>query len=480
MTVIVGALVVLIYSAIAYAVGRLLVALIDLQIDALVRAVCVVVGAAAIAMQLWIYGVVRIPWWLVLVIAPWVMLAIVFRTRSVDVAKSDIAAMRAFLSRWSELDPVTAILVAITLGTVLFYLLSLVSQPLVGWDAIAMWLYKAKVFYVAGAVDLSHAPVLPNYERHLDYPPLLPLMIASMWVLAGHVDDALGKTLAFPFLVAALWTAATLLRPLLGGRWTVLIVFILAAMPALQTSFVFPYYMGYADYPIAALMLISVAFLCRSATLGRDQDSAFAVLFAALAALTKNEGIPFLLVVGIAVGLAFVRRFTAVREWPPARVTALVVIAAIPVIAWQIYIRIHGFHNDLLTLAHPGLSQLPSAVRTTASFYFHLMNRQDDYPWLAAAWIFATLAVLASRRPRLALVWLIVTLQIAFYAVALVFNPRGTGYELITAGDRLALQVAPALVLLVGLAVAEGPRPESFLSAGAARSGTGMERAAST
>src|SRR5690242_14942720 len=327
MTVIFGALVVLVYSAIAYAVGRLLVAVIGLQIDALVRAVCVIVGAAAIAMQLWVYGFVRIPWWLVLVLAPWILLAIIFRVRVVEAARSDIAATRAFLSRLSELDPVTAILVAITLGTALFYLLSLVSQPLVGWDAIAMWLYKAKVFYLAGAVDLSHVPVLPNYERHFDYPPLLPLMIASMWVVAGHASDTLGKTLAFPFLVAALWTAAALLRPLLGGRWTVLIVFILAAMPALQTFFVFPYYMGYADYPIAALMLISVAFLYRSATLGSDQDSAFAVLFAALAALTKNEGIPFLLVVGIAVGVAFVRRLTSLREWPPARVTALVVIA---------------------------------------------------------------------------------------------------------------------------------------------------------
>jgi hypothetical protein len=480
MTVIFGALVVLVYSAIAYAVGRLLVAVIGLQIDALVRAVCVIVGAATIAMQLWVYGFVRIPWWLVLVLAPWIVLAIIFRVRVVEAARSDIAASRVFLSRWSELDPVTAVLVAITLGTVLFYLLSLVSQPLVGWDAIAMWLYKAKVFYLAGAVDLSHVPVLPNYERHLDYPPLLPLMIASMWVLAGHASDTLGKTLAFPFLVAVLWAAAALLRPLLGGRWTVVIVFILAAMPALQTFFVFPYYMGYADYPIAVLMLISVAFLYRSATLGRDQDSAFAVLFAPLAALTKNEGIPFLLVVGIAVGVAFVRRLTSLREWPPARVTALVVIAAIPVIAWQVYIRIHGFHNDLLTLAHPGLSQLPSAVRTTASFYFHLMNRQDDYPWLAAAWIFATLAVLVSRRPRLALVWLVVTLQIGFYAVALAFNPRGTGYELITAGDRLVLQVAPSLVLLIGLGMAEGPRPESSPSAAAARSGSGMERAAST
>lgn len=480
MTVIAGALVVLVYTAIAYVVGRLIVAAAGLQVDPLVSAACVVIGAAAIAVQLWIYGVIHVPWWLVLVLAPWLVLAIVFRTALLTAAMSDYLEARAFIKRWPELDPLIAVLGAITLVTVVFYVLSLVSQPLVGWDAIAMWVYKAKVFYFAGAVDLSHVPVLPSYERHLDYPPLLPLMIASSWVLVGHVDDAVGKALAFPFLIAVLWTATALLRPLLGGRTTMLIVFILAAMPILQAFFVFPYYMGYADYQVAALMMMSIAFLYRAAALGRDQDSALAVLLAALAALTKNEGIPFLLVVGVAAGIAFARSFLAKREWPHIRVLGIIVAAAVPVLAWQVYIRIHGFHSDLLTLAHPGLSQLPSAVRTTVSFYFHLMNRQDDYPWLGAAWLFATVAVIASRRPRLTLVWLVVTLQIGFYAIALLFNPRGTGFELITAGDRLVLQVAPALVLLLGLSVAEAPRPASFRSAAGAKSERSMERAAST
>src|SRR3989442_3194731 len=130
-------------------------------------------------------------------------------------------------------------------------------------------------------------------------PPLFSLMVATAWVLLGHVDDMVGKSIGFMFLIAGVGAITASLLPLLGKRLTALFALLMVALPALQTSFVIPYYMGYADYAIAVLMLLSLAHLYRSVRLGRDEDSALAVLFAALAALTKNEGLPFLLVIAL-------------------------------------------------------------------------------------------------------------------------------------------------------------------------------------
>jgi len=449
------------YILISYCIGRLIVALAGLRVDALARAGSPLIGASAVAIQLWVYGVVHVPWHIALLVGPWLVAAVVWRRRFVAAVEADAAGVRQLLRGLGDLDPLTAGVLAVGVATAAFYFLNLLVQPLVGWDAIAMWLFKAKVFFDAGAVDLSLVPVnvSPPVERHLDYPPLFPLMLDSFWVLIGHVDGVIGKSIGFIFLIAAVASAAATLLPLLGKRLTALIAFLLVAMPTLQTSFVLPYYMGYADYAVAALMMISLAHLYRSARLGRDQASALSFAFAALAALTKNEGITFLIVVSIVIGAGLAWGFFKQREWPSRRLIVVAAASIIPVLAWQAYARVHGFNNDLVSQQHPQwtVELLASRAQTIATFLWHLIDRFNDYPWLVLAWIVSiTLAVLSKDR-RLAAVWAIVTIQAAFYCLALLLSPYAVSFLLTTAADRLILQLSPSLVLLLGLALSGAP-----------------------
>jgi hypothetical protein len=398
-----------------------------------------------------------------LVIGPWLLLAIAWRRAFIAAARTDAAGLRRVVSGLRELDAMTAGIVVLTVVTAGFYFLNLLAQPLVGWDAIAMWMFKAKVFFDSGSVDLSHIPNMsPPVERHLDYPPLFPLMFDSFWVLIGRVDDVIGKSIGFVFLIAAVTAAAATLLPLLGKRLTAMVAFILVAMPTLQSSFVFPYYMGYADYAVGALMMISLAHLYRSARLGRDEASALSLLFAGLAAMTKNEGLTFLLVVAIVIGAGVAWAFAKERERPGLKLIGVAAAGIIPVLAWQVYARAHGFNNDLISRQGPHLTVglLASRAYTIAAFLWHQMNRYDDYPWLAAAWIVSTALAVISRHPRLALVWVAVTAQAAFYAMALLLSPYDVTFLLFTAADRLILQLSPSLVLLLGLALYARPRAE--------------------
>jgi hypothetical protein len=442
----------------------LIIATLRFHVDAVIRAGCPLIGAGAMALQLWLYGVIQVPWLLLLVIAPWLLVAVLWRRAFTLALRTDAAGLRQLVGGFRDLDPLTAGIVVLTVATAGFYFLNLLAQPLVGWDSIAMWMFKAKVFLDAGSVDLSRIPVnvTPPVERHLDYPPLFPLMVDSFWVLIGRVDDVIGKAIGFVFLISAVITAAAIVLPLLGKRLTAMIAFILVAMPTLQTSFIFPYYMGYADYGVGALMMISLAHLYRATRLGKDEASALALLFAALAALTKNEGLTFLLVVAIVTSAGLDWVILRRREQPPVRLIGVAVAGMIPVLAWQVYARVHGFNNDLINAAGPHwtLGLLASKLHTVGAFVWSQTNRYDDYPWLAAAWLVSTAMALVSRHPRLVAVWAIVSAQAGFYLLGLILRPYDLTFLLVTSADRLILQLSPALVLLLGLALRAYPRAE--------------------
>jgi hypothetical protein len=53
-TVIAGGLAVSLYILLSYCIGRLIIAVLGFRVDALVRAGCPVIGAGAMAVQLWL------------------------------------------------------------------------------------------------------------------------------------------------------------------------------------------------------------------------------------------------------------------------------------------------------------------------------------------------------------------------------------------------------------------------------------------
>jgi len=475
MTVLGSGLGLALYILLSYLVGRLIATLLGFHVDALVRAGCPLIGAAAMGIELWIFGVVHVPWFVLWLVLPWLVVVVVTRRRTIAAVRDEVASIRPLLSGLGDLDPLTAGLVAFTVATLGFYLLNLLAQPLVGWDAIAMWLFKAKVFFDSGSVDLANLPPRPiSATRHLDYPPLFSLMVATAWVLLSHVDDMVGKSIGFMFLISGVAAVSASLLPLLGTRLTAMFALLMVALPALQTSFVLPYYMGYADYAIAVFMLLSLAHLYRSVRLGRDLDSGLAFLFAALAALTKNEGLPFLLVIAVVFVFGAAWGRVKERETPSLLLVSVAAAGLLPVVAWQVYTRVHGFNSDVLSLPHPAwtIGLLTSRARTIASFFFHLMNRNDDYPWLAAGWIVATVLTVISRYRRLTLVWAALTAQGLTYGIALLTTPNEVTFELNTAADRLVLQLVPSLLLLLGLALRELPHSRT------AERGVALEQAA--
>lgn len=176
------------------------------------------------------------------------------------------------------------------------------SSPHGNWDAFSGWNVRAKL--LLGPGDAWKNAVSPLLERtHPEYPLLLPAFIARNWRLAGDATSpAAPLATAFLFfgsVMALLFSSLVLLRSLSSGLLACLIIIATTRFMG-QTTW------QYADIPAGFYYLATLVLVLLSGVRsgrGRAALLAIAGACASFAALTKNEGLVFVV---ISIGAYFV------------------------------------------------------------------------------------------------------------------------------------------------------------------------------
>ena len=91
-----------------------------------------------------------------------------------------------------------------------------------------------------------------------------------------------------------------------------------------------------------------------------------------------------------------------------------------------------------------------------------------DIQWLGLSFLLSGLLLAVNRFRTGSLVYTAIALQAAGYFLVLLFTPLDLLFQLSTAASRLLIQLAPSVVLMLGIALsplraayrAEGPSPE--------------------
>jgi hypothetical protein len=453
--VLLSVLVLLAYVAVSYLVGRLVIAWLPGAPPRTVRTSAPLVGACILALQLWAYGAVRLPWSAWVLMLPWLALAIIFRRRFLAAMLDDWHAVGGLLATAAELDALETVLVVATVVIALIYLLNLVTQPVLVWDAIAMWLFKAKLYFTLQAVNLQ--PIAGDVSRNLNYPPLFSLMVATLFTFAGRMDDILGKSVNFVFFVTAVPSLLAITWTLLGRRLAIIFAFLLAAMPMLSTALIGPFNMGMADYPVGILMLMSLIHLVDGVRTGSPTSLPFTIFFASMAAMTKDEGFAFLVIVLLVVGADSIATFTQRRSIAPRWTLILAVLAVLPVIAWQVYFRAVGVPGAAHLSAVGRLGQLlptlPDRALGIVKSLRRLLSAHTEEPWIAGGYLFSAILIFVRRSGAGVRVLLIVSGELLSYFLVYLVTPSDLGYIIFTTFDRLVLQIAPSVLLLLAVAL---------------------------
>jgi hypothetical protein len=472
----------LVYLVLAYLAGRLLVGLLAEAPGALLRASAPLLGAAAFALQLWLYGAIHLPWNDLTMLGPWLLAALLRRRHllgSVAADARDLAGEIRLLLASGLLEALLTVLLAIIS---LVYLVNLLTQPVLGWDGIAMWLFKAKVFYLQQAVDLG--PIAGDIQRNLDYPPLYPLLVDSSYVLIGHLDEVFGKSVTFLFFLTGLLAFYVTVKALLGRLPALAFSFLFAALPIFQVALFSYAQMGWADYPVGILMLVSLQHLLHGRLTGDPLSYLAAGVFAALAAVTKNEGLSFLAITVLLLLVMFA--VASMRGRRPAISRSLLLLGLLwllPVIAWQAYLRVHGIHGARL-VGQQGFGQLlpalPGRAIAVLSSVRHVVSLHGDYGWIGIDLLLALLLI-GFKRSRAAIpVTAAVLLQLAAYLAVYLVTPFEIGYIVNSSLDRLVLQITPSLLLLLAVALHPylAPRSEAGEASGITGKPVGQGRPA--
>jgi hypothetical protein len=363
---------------------------------------------------------------------------------------------RAQFAGWRELFLWRASLLGVLFAAVLGWYVAISMMqvnrlPHGGTDGWAIWNSHAR--YIVGGGATWKQGILNTY--HPDYPLLLPGVIAHAWSFMGNaLPDIAGYVgILFVLMIAAILTA-TLIR-LRGPTIGLLMSFVLIGSP----SYIFYAAAGYADVPLSAYVLSTVALICLYEA-EATKPAGLVILagfMAGCAAWTKNEGLPFVVIVSaILLVTVFHSPSTTLR-----RFAAFAAGAALPLATIAYFKLTIAPPNDVMGSLHS--AELIAKV-LDPNRYAIISRHFMSTGWTFGGWIFNPyLPILVfiglcgiDRSVLQGFSWRagvgILVMVLGGYFAIYVITPADLNDHLVSSLDRLMFHVWPGCLLMAGMA----------------------------
>jgi len=327
-----------------------------------------------------------------------------------------------------------------------------------GWDAWMIWNLRARWLLHAPSFAEAFPAALP--VTHPDYPILLPTLVALGWWVAGHESAAVPVAWAAVFALLYVGLTVLALARQRGWAWGLTAGTLLLSAP----MFVWCSADQCADIPLGVFLLAgAVAVIEASGEEGRRRAWLHmgAGLALSLAALTKNEGLVYLI-----TGLAAVLLIGKGQRWRDALWLSLGALPGLMLLGW-FKLRYappgeYGGSAALAMLVDPARWLLVSVhvlrrfvyfqgwtlllVLVPAGFWFGLRNQAQPGVRRVALGMLGALGLLA-----------------ASYLV----TPYDAVWQIDNSFDRILLQCLATLLLILFVSVPGGARlgraPESVV-----------------
>jgi len=156
------------------------------------------------------------------------------------------------------------------------------------WDAFAIWGLKAKVIALKGIIPCpDYFGDLSLGYSHLDYPLMIPFLMAGVYGVLGHIDDQMAK-LSLPViyfgLMCLVFAFSKRRLPTPAAFTITAIVMGTPVMLRWAGS-------GNADVPLTAFYTASVVYLLDWEEHSKWRSCVLCGILSGFAAFTKNEGL---------------------------------------------------------------------------------------------------------------------------------------------------------------------------------------------
>jgi hypothetical protein len=324
------------------------------------------------------------------------------------------------------------------------------SQPLLAFDARAIWAFKAKVLYFEQGIYNEAFLQADRLHAKTRYPQLIPLAETFIASISRGFHEPSIKLLFPCFYVSLVLLVGSELSRSFDRRYALLCTSFFASLPVFTIYANGGAASGYADLPLAFYVTTISTRLLRWLQEGSSANLRLALLFTSLTVFTKTEGLALVFIVFFATALAaWLLCGRTVRSLWPVPVTALGGLICLA--PWFLYqARLPVVDEDFLKLLTPenlidGLTRLPYIVRSLVKEFFlkpHLWSLLG----LSASFLILRSPRTAVRSRFSLLLWIPILYVVVLCAIFMVI-PWKLEELFPVALTRLMMHTAPLLFL---------------------------------
>lgn len=389
-------------------------------------------GIGLQALELIIYSLFSIPWKPAFLMTPWVLLIFFTVVRSRIQIKLQLSRRSFHLRQKFLISTIVTLL--------LFVAFEAQLHPLYSWDGYAIWLFKAKVFYIDGKIDRSHTYYMQN-----SYPYTLPLAITFIYSILGHVDDKSVLLFFFIFYAAISGLLFSSLQKPLGLTKALLVTFLFMSIQNVIRHGG-RWEAGYADLALGYYFFSCILLTKYYIKYKNIRSLVFLSVFIGITLVIKNEAISFtvFLVLPLFLFAIFMKKYFH---------SVILSLSFIPQLLWTIYKNTHHFFPNYLfdkTSFHPD--------RIITIIFYMLKEAVNIERWnfLWIVFCFSFLLFLYQRKIFFSVfIFALIFLQLITYIVIFMVSPYPPAVHITSIMDRLFLHLAPLALYVIAIILLE-------------------------
>lgn len=375
-------------------------------------------GIGLITMQMYIYTRLTIPWEKLILIVPWLILAVIL----IFINYKNIRFRTPAIPKLDLIEVIFLLGIIFALSYTIFEAL---IRPVSAWDAWVTWLLKSKVFFIDGGIN----PNVFNYIR-VNYPLVINLLGTFIYVMIEKVDDTavLLTSSAFYAYTAILFFAV--LNRKYGVRYALIFTFLLVT----TQNFIRHggrFEAGLADLPLGYFTFCSVILLLEYMKKSSGKVFLLLNIFLGITGLIKFEGIP----IGMAViifALYHIYKNKLYFHIP------LILFWIAPIAEWEIYQRIYHFRDTYF-----GSHILEISIQKTINAFWGTFKELINFKSWNFVWIiyFYSLFIFGIRKSKeLFILNAVIFSQLIIYLSMYLFT---VGNNPESSVERLLMHIAP-------------------------------------
>ena len=318
------------------------------------------------------------------------------------------------------------------------------------YDAQAIWNLRARSIYRYGDSWANAFSPLINRNFHMDYPILIPMSVVGSWNTLGGEVLRVPAMVSMLFLVGMAGMLYSVIAYLRSSSQAAIATIVLLSTPGLLLFSTFQT----ADIPLTYFFLASASLFVVAGSENNRNLFFLSGIMAGFAGWTKNEGIPFLLLMVLFTAIAFgLRQFRVY-------IFSLLSGMAFPLLIIFLFKTLISIDNDLFT--NNALAEMIGKILDPTR-YLQILTHLTRELFHVGNWpisILATLMVygwiVGLRKPNNLTektLWFVPLSQLVVYLFIYVVTPHDLQWHLNYSISRLLIHLFPLTLLSFFLSV---------------------------